>query len=442
MKLYNVQKNIDENNNENIDKIVYQPKNKKEKRKKIQNNGNSINNVIMICLLVTTLSSLSLCIFLLLSYNKEKENTLEVMNQLEIVKEENEHLYSEDDVKEMLNKKEQQKEEEKNKELEEQRKLLEEEKKLLKEEMQFKFDEEKQLLEENIQIQLQNNKTDETNIMLDNVRNLVDEGEGMMTLLQTIFPNDVVVASSGKYHLLPINHNLNKNNFDLTKFTYPQENESTGKLEGTADYVLENGTKARKGIDVSTYQGDINWQQVKNTDIDFAIIRLGFRGYETGKIVLDNKYENNVQGSINAGIDTGVYFFTEAINEKEAIEEADFVIENLKGYNINMPVVLDVEESASPDKTRTKDVTPEQRTKNVIAFCERIEQAGYKTMIYGNLKSFMIMMKFEELEKYDKWFAYYRFPFHFPYKIKMWQYTSTERVDGINGDVDVNIMFY
>ena len=107
-----------------------------------------------------------------------------------------------------------------------------------------------------------------------------------------------------------------------------------------------------------------------------------------------------------------------------------------------MPIVLDVEESANPEKTRTKNVTKEQRTKNVIAFCERIKEAGYDVMIYGNLKSFMIMMDYEKLENYDKWFAYYRYPFHFPYKIKMWQYTSTEKINGIKGDVDVNIMFY
>ena len=176
--------------------------------------------------------------------------------------------------------------------------------------------------------------------------------------------------------------------------------------------------------------------------MEYAIIRLGYRGYESGKIVIDTKFEENIEGSLKAGLDTGVYFFTEALNEKEAIEEAEFVIENIKGYKINMPVVIDVEESANTEKTRTRDLTSEQRTRNVIAFCETIKKAGYDVMIYGNLKSFMIMMNFEELEEYDKWFAYYKYPFHFPYKIKMWQYTSSEKIDGIKGKVDVNLMFY
>ena len=107
-----------------------------------------------------------------------------------------------------------------------------------------------------------------------------------------------------------------------------------------------------------------------------------------------------------------------------------------------MPVVIDVEESSNPTKTRTKELTQEQRTKNVIAFCERIREAGYQPMIYGNLKSFMLMMDIEQLEAYDKWFAYYRYPFHFPYKIRFWQHTASGRVSGIPGDVDLNLMFY
>ena len=235
---------------------------------------------------------------------------------------------------------------------------------------------------------------------------------------------------------------MEKNNFDLEKFTYPIYNEELKEWEGTATYMAGTEKEAKKGIDVSTFQGDIDWQKVKNSNIEFAIIRLGFRGYESGKIVLDNQFENNIVGSLEAGLDTGVYFFTEALTEQEAIEEADFVIENIKGYQINMPVVIDVEESANTQKTRTRDLTQEQRTKNVIAFCERIKEAGYDVMIYGNLKSFMIMMNIEELENYDKWFAYYRYPFHFPYKIKMWQYTAYEKIDGINGKTDVNLMFY
>ena len=277
---------------------------------------------------------------------------------------------------------------------------------------------------------------------LDKLKSMVENGEGMLSVLQYFYPDYVIASSDGSYHFFPISETMEKNNFDLEQFTYPVYNEETKEWEGTADYMAGTEKQAKKGIDVSTFQGEIDWKKVKNAGLEFAIIRLGFRGYESGKIVLDNQYENNMTGSLNAGLDTGVYFFTEALNEQEAIEEAEFVIENLKEYKINMPVVIDVEESANTEKTRTRDLTAEQRTKNVIAFCERIKEEGYDVMIYGNLKSFMIMMNIEELESYDKWFAYYRYPFHFPYKIKMWQYTAYERVDGIDGKADVNLMFY
>ena len=277
---------------------------------------------------------------------------------------------------------------------------------------------------------------------LDKLKSMVENGEGMLSVLQYFYPDYVIASSDGSYHFFPISETMEKNNFDLEQFTYPVYNEETKEWEGTAAYMAGTEKEAKKGVDVSTFQGKIDWEKVKNAGLEFAIIRLGFRGYESGKIVLDNQYENNMTGSLNAGLDTGVYFFTEALNEQEAIEEAEFVIENLKEYKINMPVVIDVEESANKEKTRTRDLTAEQRTKNVIAFCERIKEAGYDVMIYGNLKSFMIMMNIEELESYDKWFAYYRYPFHFPYKIKMWQYTAYERVDGIDGKADVNLMFY
>lgn len=278
--------------------------------------------------------------------------------------------------------------------------------------------------------------------ILDKFKSMLENGESMLSILQTLYPDYVIASSNGKYYFFPILETNKKNNFDLSKFTYPTYNDEKKEWEGTATYMAKEEKEARKGIDVSTFQGEINWKKVKNSGIEYAIIRLGFRGYESGKIVLDSKFEENIEGSLNVGLDTGVYFFTEALNEKEAIEEAEFVIENLKEYKINMPVVIDVEESANTEKTRTRDLTAEQRTKNVIAFCETIKKSGYEVMIYGNLKSFMIMMNFEELEEYDKWFAYYRYPFHFPYKIKMWQYTASEKIDGIDGKTDVNLMFY
>ncbi len=353
---------------------------KPSKRKKKRNSE-------IIFVIFTTLIAITLCIFFLLFYVSQKNKNQQVMLEIENIQTETtENLYTQAQVDNLV----------------------------------------------------ENAKKE----FLDKLKSMVENGEGMLTVLQHFYPDYVIASADGGYHFFPISETMIKNNFDLDKFTYPVYNEETQEWEGTASYMAGTEKAAKKGIDVSTFQGNIDWNKVKNSGIEFAIIRLGFRGYESGKIVLDNQYENNMIGSLNAGLDTGVYFFTEALNEQEAIEEAEFVIENLKEYKINMPVVIDVEESANKEKTRTKDLTAEQRTKNVIAFCERIKEAGYDVMIYGNLKSFMIMMNIEELENYDKWFAYYRYPFHFPYKIKMWQYTAYEKIDGIEGKTDVNLMFY
>ena len=279
-----------------------------------------------------------------------------------------------------------------------------------------------------------------TESLLKDIQSRMEKGETTLTLLENLFPDKIVTAHDGSYHFFEINESLAMNSFDYADFTYPVLNEETNKYEGDVTLSQSSGISTRKGIDISRFQGKIKWQKVANDGIEFAYIRLGYRGYGSGKIVLDDTYEYNIEGANAAGIDTGVYFFTEAISKKEAIEEAEFVLENLEGQHINLPIVLDVEESASSD-SRTKDLTKEERTEIIIAFCERIKEAGHDVMIYGNTKSFLIMMDMEKLEDYDKWFAYYKYPLRFPYKMKMWQYTSNGTVDGIEGGVDINISF-
>jgi len=273
------------------------------------------------------------------------------------------------------------------------------------------------------------------------IRSMMENGDGTLTMLETLFPEMIVVPDGGKYVFFDISDTLKKNNYKTENFEFPILNEETEKYEGEAVYKENGEVTSHKGIDVSKFQGDINWKKVAKDGVEFAFIRLGYRGYETGKIVTDDKYEDNIKGCNAAGIDTGVYFFTEAVSEREAIEEAEYILENIEGYDIHMPIVIDVEESASKN-SRTKDLTKEERTACVIAFCERIKEAGYEPMIYGNLKSLMLMLDMEQLEEYEKWFAYYRYPVKFPYQYRIWQYTSTGTVDGIDGNADLNIMFY
>ncbi len=284
-------------------------------------------------------------------------------------------------------------------------------------------------------------KKDTEKEYLGNIRKMMEEGTSTLTLLETLYPEQIIVASEGKYHFFDINNELEKATFDLADLNYPVLNEKTDKYEGEAQWVTNGEVASKKGIDVSKFQGKIDWRKVANDGVDFAYIRLGYRGYGSGKIVTDDAYEYNIENCNAAGIDTGVYFFTEAVSEREAIEEADYVLENIRGYQVDLPIVIDVEESASSD-SRTKDLTQEERTDIVLAFCNRIKEAGHEVMIYGNLKSMMIMMDMERLEGYDKWFAYYKYPLRFPYKMRMWQYTSSGKVNGIKGGVDMNIAFY
>lgn len=194
------------------------------------------------------------------------------------------------------------------------------------------------------------------------------------------------------------------------------------------------------GIDVSKYQGDIDWEQVKAYGVEFVIIRLGYRGYgEEGTLGLDELYETNITGALDAGLEVGVYFFSQAITKEEAVEEAQFVLENIEKYNITMPVVFDTEIIEKED-ARTYGVDGQVFTDACIAFCDEIELAGYDSMIYFNMIWSAFTLDLTQLVVYDKWYAdYYEEP-QYPYEFKMWQYTESGTVPGIEGNVDLNII--
>ncbi len=250
--------------------------------------------------------------------------------------------------------------------------------------------------------------------------------------LQRFFPNEIVVKVGGEIRYLPIDKTLGLSNYDYTNMQ---------SVDGFNVYSDEN-YQSIAGIDVSYYQGDIDWEAVAAdpANIEFAFIRAGYRGYISGDIVMDEQLHNNLEGSTAAGIDTGVYFYSQAINVEEAREEASFVIENIKDYDITYPVVFDMEE-VYDDNARTNNLTATEITDITIAFCEEIKAAGYTPVVYGNIGWMMFSLELSRLEDYDKWFAqYFRQPF-FPYEYSMWQYTANGEVDGIEGPVDLNISF-
>ena len=197
------------------------------------------------------------------------------------------------------------------------------------------------------------------------------------------------------------------------------------------------------GIDVSHWQKLIDWEQVKESGVDFAMIRLGYRGYEQGGLNVDTYATANLDGAIAAGLDVGVYFFSQAITPEEAEEEAYFVLEQLEPYreHITMPVVFDWEHVSSAN-ARTADMRdPDILTDCTLAFLQTIEASGYRTMVYFNRTQSWKYLNLEEVKDYEFWLAAYTQRMNFPYKIQMWQYTNKGEVPGVTGECDINIYF-
>ena len=203
---------------------------------------------------------------------------------------------------------------------------------------------------------------------------------------------------------------------------------------------------AVQGIDVSSHQGEIDWQAVADSGIRFAIIRAAFRGYgQEGRLVEDSRFTENISGALAAGLDVGVYCFSQAVTVEEAIEEADYVISLLDGLDINGPVAYDWE---MHDSTyRVYGTSPEMATACAVAFCQRIKDAGYTPMVYGG--TYVTYMKYDQgaLADYLSWYPEYKsekseklcptLVYHMDY----WQFSSSRAVAGINGRVDMNIQF-
>ena len=193
------------------------------------------------------------------------------------------------------------------------------------------------------------------------------------------------------------------------------------------------------GIDVSCFQEDIRWEEVAKAGIEFAMVRIGYRGYMEGVLEEDPTQAENRNGARAAGIDVGVYFFTQAVSVEEAVEEARFVLHLLDGWELDLPVVFDWE-YISPE-ARTANVTPETLNACALAFCREIESRGYDAMVYFNPHLAEDYYRLEELTEYGFWLAHYSDEMTFPYAVDLWQYTNQGTVPGIDTPVDVNLAF-
>ncbi len=206
------------------------------------------------------------------------------------------------------------------------------------------------------------------------------------------------------------------------------------------DYALNGRKSSFRGIDVSSYQKDIDWQKVAASGVDFAMIRTGARGYSSGSIVLDEKCTDNMRGCSENSIKIGLYFQSQAVNVVEAVEEANYCLGAINGQKVEYPIVF-VSEAVTNDSYRTENLTKQELSAVAKAFCDTIRAYGYKPMIGANKKQLALHMDLTLLPEYDFWLFDTDDPSVYPYRYNMWQYSIQGEVDGIEDPVDLNISF-
>ena len=194
------------------------------------------------------------------------------------------------------------------------------------------------------------------------------------------------------------------------------------------------------GVDLSKYQSKVDFAAIRDEGIDFCMLRVGSRGYETGAIQEDEKFQEFITGAEAVGMPVGLYFFSQAVTEAEAIEEANFVISKIGEHKITYPIAYDMEFIAN-DNSRIETLTKAEKTDIALAFLTRIEEAGYTGMVYGNKEWLLKRVELHRFEDYDVWLTQEDNIPDYPYVYSMWQYTKQGEVYGIDGYVDLNISF-
>ena len=236
------------------------------------------------------------------------------------------------------------------------------------------------------------------------------------------------------------------NTIDGKKYYFDPETHApvtgTQVIGGVTYHFDSNGVlkQETRGVDVSKYQGNIDWNQVKAAGYEFAIIRVGYRGYGSGALVEDSHFRQNIQGATAAGLQVGLYFYSQAINEEEAVEEASMVLRLCSGYRLDYPIYFDTEKVAG-DTGRADSLSRAERTACAVAFCETIRNAGYTAGVYSYASWFYNQLNMSNFGNYQIWIAQYRDVLDFSGRYNMWQYASDGCVPGISKLCDLNIAY-
>ena len=258
-----------------------------------------------------------------------------------------------------------------------------------------------------------------------------DGGSSTLQILRKYYPDDLVMNKNGAYCFVPRDDSLKTHNFDSSKVRT--------NSDGTYGYV-DGDLKVVKGIDVSAHQGEIDWAEVAATNVDFAMIRAVYRGYESGKLLEDKQFRTNIEEAHAKGIKVGAYIFTQAVNKQEVDEEISKLNGLLGTYELDYPVAIDVEDLVGSTE-RIESLGKDELTELIRYYCDKVNESGYTPMLYLNIDSALNMIDLAKFEDVKKWFAVYDTDFYYPYAYQMWQYKQTGRVSGIDGSVDLNLYF-
>lgn len=238
----------------------------------------------------------------------------------------------------------------------------------------------------------------------------------------------IVTDKFGEVHKIKISANIKRHEWDFSNL---QSDANTKR------YVTDDFT-SKIGMDVSEHQGAINWEAASKA-IDFAIVRMGYRGYgESGGLVVDGYYDANMKGANENGVPVGIYFYSQATSYEEGVEEANFVLSHLGDYSLAYPIILDREDPMVED-ARTNNMSKDEHTQAALGFLETIANSGHQAMMYTYRMYYSLYVDIEEMYKYPIWYAQYADEPDWPYEFNIWQYTESGEVPGVSGPVDLNL---
>lgn len=255
----------------------------------------------------------------------------------------------------------------------------------------------------------------------------------LLTACATFFATRYYLTRKTEMELqeeIPIENPLIENDYDFENLKW---NDYFVSYEDENYYSVQ-------GIDVSSHQHLINWQKVKEAGIEFVFIRVGYRGYETGLIHKDDYFDYNISEAKANGLKVGVYFFSQAISTEEAREEVDFVVDQIKDIEIDFPLVYDLEETGPDGVGRAKVLTQDEKTKIGVTWLHHARNLGYDAMFYGSTNVLPRYFHLENMQEFSCWVAEYGSQPRYPYQFQIWQYTGSGEVDGIETNVDMDIL--